>query len=123
MKRTVLSLALIALSVPVSAQVVECRAIPADKDTDLLESTIRIYTFEEETHSIFVEAPTNWGDTLPYLFDCSDTCDMLLVYDEEFEYSIDVTYGTVWPRLAVMETVSTIDDFEIIDTFILKDCR
>lgn len=82
--------------------------------TDFVSAEMRTYSHEGQTHSILIEAKTDYGDDLPYLFNCTHPavqCRMEFAQDE-YRYLLDIRDGVV-----TIVTQSTTDDFTNTDTF------
>lgn len=66
-------------------------------ESEFVSAEMRTYTHDEFTHSILLEAETDYGDTLPYLFSCAQSaegCEMHLD-GEEVMYSLEIEDGIV----------------------------
>lgn len=90
------------------------RANLAPLQTDFVRGTLHEYHHDGFTHSVFIEAGTDYGDTLPYLFTCpapSVQCVMALEGDD-YRYLLDRGETTV-----TIVTQSTTDDFTVINVF------
>lgn len=82
--------------------------------TDFVSAEMRTYSYEGQAHSILIEAKTDYGDDLPFLFNCTHPavqCRMEFAQDE-YRYLLDIRDGVV-----TIVTQSTTDDFTNTDTF------
>jgi len=84
-------------------------------DTSFVSATMKTYSLDGQVHSVLIEAKTDYGDDLPYVFIAcefpKEDCVSHLVGDT-YRYLLQADETQI--RLI---TQSTEDDFETIDVF------
>lgn len=84
-------------------------------------ASVTIYSYDGKTHSVFLELVTNYGDTMPYVFDCSNDCKMHFVA-QEYMYSLNALPNWEGPAFISMTARSILDGTELVDNYQVKTC-
>ncbi|WP_373353183.1 hypothetical protein [Pseudoroseicyclus sp. CXY001] len=106
---------------PAMADVTACTLTPNEK-SGLASAELRIFHYEDFVHSIVLEARTEYGDDLPYLFVCETTCAMEMKGDLD-RYRLTLEGAPLAPERVVLETEGLQDDFTHSDIFDVEGCR
>ena len=114
------TLSLMTLSNVAIADVVRCDLNPTG-DTGFVTGQLRVYHHEDIVHSAFVEAKTDYGDDLPYVFLCEANCTMSPVGDD-YKYSLRFSGDPRQPDQVVLLTESRTDNFSAQDVFAVGKC-
>jgi len=104
-----------------AADVLRCVLNP-NVETGYVSASMAVYNFKGVVHSIFVEAQTDYGDHLPYLFSCGVNCVMRLPEDGA-EYFLVLEPDAQSPITVTIKTVSNDQSFKSTDIFSASQCR
>ncbi len=99
--------------------VLDCALEP--NGPDIVSARASLYLEDGEPHSAFFELTMDYGDTLPYVFECSESCIMDLSEDE-YTYTLTASPGFAEPESLSLLTRDQTRDEAFQDMFSVEAC-